>query len=215
MNNSKPTFDDIQCILFDLDDTLYPQRNGLWEMIGERINCFMIDQMHFSPEVVPELRHRLWEQYGTTLRGLQVEFTVDMDAFLAFVHDVPVEDILKPDPSLDQLFTLIPQRKVFFTNAHTAHARRVAKRLGVDHHFDTIVDIYTLAPFCKPQREAFIKTLELLEEEPQNCLLVDDNPKNLTTAHAFGLRTISVGAHHHDGSPHISTIHELGNFLIG
>lgn len=208
------SFTNIQCFLIDLDDTLYPQHNGLWEMIGGRINQFMIEEMHFPAEDVPALRQRLWEHYGTTLRGLQVEYSVDMDAYLSYVHDVPIEEILMPDEKLNSLLHELPQRKVIFTNAHAAHAQRVMHHLGVAHHFDTVVDIYMMAPFCKPQVAAFHKALELIDEKPENCLLVDDNPKNLTAAQALGLATVSVGAHSHDSSPHISAIHELSKVLL-
>ena len=50
-----------RCLLFDLDDTLYPQNNGVWEMIRVRINRYMTEVLGFSPEVVPPLRQRLWK----------------------------------------------------------------------------------------------------------------------------------------------------------
>ena len=199
----------IRCVLYDLDDTLYPQENGIWEMIRQRINQYLLDEMHFPPDEVPTLRHRLWSQYGTTLRGLQAEYAVDMDAFLNYVHDIPLENILKPDQALDQALTAIPQRKVIFTNANAAHARRVIHHLGVSQHFETIVDIYTVAPFCKPEKAAFHKALEFINEKPEDCLLVDDSPKNLATAQLLGMQIVSVGSHRYDGCPHIDTIHQL------
>ena len=213
MRKKNMAFDDIHCIMFDLDDTLYAYHNGLWEMIGMRINQYMIDELHFPAEEVPTLRNRLWEQYGTTLRGLQVEFSVDMDAYLSYVHDVPIETILKPDPELNRLLHDLPQRKVIFTNADKAHAQRTLNSLCIAHHFITIIDIHAMAPFCKPQVEAFHKALGVLDEHPEYCLLVDDNPKNLATAQALGMATVSVGAHPHDGSPHIARIHELGELF--
>lgn len=199
----------INCLLFDLDDTLYPQDNGLWEMIGNRINQFLMEKMHFDPEDVPTLRHRLWEKYGTTLRGLQVEYSVDMDSYLKFVHDIPLETVLFQDKELDQLLSMIPQRKMIFTNAYARHAQRVTEHLGIQHHFDSIIDVYVMAPYCKPQIEAFQKALIHLGEIPENCILIDDSPKNLEAAQSLGMGTISVGKHPHNGSPHINSISDL------
>ena len=208
-----PDFDHIRCLLIDLDDTLYPRESGAWGRVGLRIDQYLVEEMGFPPNKVQELRNRLFHQYGTTLRGLQIEYEVDMDHYLDYVHDVPLDDILFPDPQLDQVLHALPQRKVIFTNANAAHAHRVLQRLAVQHHFDNIIDIYTLYPHCKPQAEAFQKALAAIKEQPHRCLMVDDNPKNLAAAHALGIKTVSVGAHRHDGSPHIADIKALARLL--
>lgn len=207
-------FHAISTILFDLDDTLYPQDNGVWDMVRVRIDQFLIEEMHVLPEDVLALRHRLYHQYGTTLRGLQVESAVDMDAYLEYVHDIPLEEVLKPNPALDEALNRLPHRKIIFTNANAAYARRVINALGVEHHFETIVDIYAIQPYCKPQVEAFHKALALIAEQPGNCLLVDDSRFNLDTARALGMSTLSVGAAPHSGSPHIGSILDLPAVLV-
>lgn len=199
----------IQFLLFDLDDTLYPQNNGLWDLIRVRINQYLVNELHFSDEEAPALRQRLWMQYGTTLRGLQVEFDVDMDSYLEFVHDVPIENEIAYDQKLDRVLSLLPQRKVIFTNASAAHAQRVMSLLGVTKYFDAVMDIYALAPHCKPQLEAYRVVLDALQTSPDACLLVDDSPPNLIAAQSLGMTTISVGSRVHESSPHINTIHDL------
>jgi len=203
----------IQCLLFDLDDTLYPRESGAWDRVRVRIDQFLIEKMGFPQGDVPSLRSRLFQQYGTTLRGLQIEYQVDMDDYLRFVHDAPLDDILSPDLELDQVLHALPQRKVIFTNAYAPHANRVMAILGVQDHFDQVVDIYTIYPYCKPEVEAFNKCLAFINEIPDNCLLIDDNPNNLDTAQALGMGTISVGIHHHNGSPHITDIKQLIHLL--
>ena len=203
----------IRCLLFDLDDTLYPQDNGVWDMVRVRINRYMLEEMGFAPEDIPELRHRLWQQYGTTLRGLQAEFSVNMDAFLDYVHDIPLETVLQPHPPLAALLDALPQRKVIFTNAHAAHAQRVLKALGIEEHFEQIVDIYAVQPYCKPHPQAFQAALNLIGESPEACLLIDDSPKNLETALSLGFSALSVGRHSSDGIPHINTILDLRDVL--
>jgi putative hydrolase of the HAD superfamily len=199
----------IQCLLIDLDDTLYPANNGLWHVYKERINRYLIEEMGFPSAEVPDLRHRLYVQYGTTLRGLQHEFEVDMDHFLTYVHDAPLEGYLQPDSELLAMLEALPQRKVIFTNAHTDHARRVLAALGVSQAFETIVDIYRMAPYCKPQPEAYRIALSILGEKPEGCLMVDDSPKNLKTARQLGMHTVSIGPQRHRGSHHIASITDL------
>lgn len=208
-----PDFDHIRCLLIDLDDTLYPRESGAWGRVGQRIDRYLVEEMGFPPGEVQNLRHRLFHKYGTTLRGLQIEYEVEMDHYLDYVHDVPLNDILSPDPQLNQALQTLPQRKVIFTNANAAHAERVMQLLAVRDQFDGIIDIYTLYPHCKPQIEAFQKALAAINEQPHRCLMVDDNPKNLAAARSLGLATISVGAHRHDSSPHIPDIKALARLL--
>ncbi len=204
---------DIRVILFDLDDTLYPHDSGVWEFIRERIDQYMFEELHFPAEQIPGLRYRLWKQYGTTLRGLQAEFHVDMDAYLKYVHAVPLHDFLLPDPILSETLSALPQAKYIFTNSDAAHARRVLDHLGITHHFRQFIDIYAMAPHCKPQEQAFRKALEIVGCNPENCLLIDDSPLNLETALHLGINTISIGAKPHDGSPHIEKLAELLTLL--
>jgi pyrimidine 5'-nucleotidase len=207
------SFNNFKTLLIDLDDTLYPFTTGIWDLIGERINSFLIDQLGFPSDDVPALRHRLWQQYGTTLRGLQVEFHVDMEAYLAYVHDIPLTDLLPPNPRLADCLSSLPQRKIIFTNADSAHACRVLNHLEVADQFADIIDVHAMFPHCKPQPEAFRVALKIINEAPSRCLLIDDSPVNLATAQAFGMGTISVGRHRHAGSPHLETLSEIVDLL--
>ena len=203
----------LRALLIDLDDTLYPHDSGVWEMIRTRMQQYMLEEMKFSPDEVPALRERLWRQYGTTLRGLQTEYEVDTEAYLAYVHDVPIETCLSPDPNLVRMLENLLQRKFIFTNAHKAHALRIMDHLGVTDLFDGIIDVQTMAPYCKPHPQAFQTALTLTGTPPEACLLVDDSPDNLAAAQALGMATISIGLHHHNNSPHIDSILELGSII--
>ncbi len=198
-----------KCLLFDLDDTLYPPSCGLWQIFSKRINRYLVEVLGFPKSDVQHLRKRLYRQYGTTLRGLQHEYEVDMDHYLAYVHDVPVSNYVKPDPDLKALLTALPFRKVIFTNAHCDHALRVTDALGITQHFDQMVDIYQIAPFCKPQPQAFEVALRIINEAGNNCILVDDSPLNLKTAESFDMAVISIGSRIYANCPHIHTINDL------
>ncbi|MDY6874460.1 MAG: pyrimidine 5'-nucleotidase [Chloroflexota bacterium] len=206
---AKIPLSDIKVFFFDLDNTLYPHDCGLWEVLRDRINLFMIDQMQLPAEQVPDLRHRLWSQYGTTLRGLQAEYQVDTNAYLEYVHSLPLRDFIKPNPALPQLLAALPQPKVIFTNSDADHARRVLAALKITDHFQDIIDVHIQAPHCKPQPEAFQKALARVNERPENCLLIDDSPDNLEAAQQLGFKTVSIGPHFHAGSPYIPTIEKL------
>lgn len=182
-------------LFFDLDDTLYPNTNGLWEAIRLRMTDYLRDQLDFPPEEIQEIRQTYYETYGTTLRGLQTHHEVDEDEYLSFVHNLPVNDYLSPDGELRKMLESLPQRKWIFTNADAGHAKRVLQTLGIEDCFSGIIDVRALDFLCKPDRKAYSRALELAgENNPENCVLLDDSIRNLIPAHQAGFTTVLVGS---------------------
>ena len=203
-------------LLCDLDETLYPSRSGLMQAVTERINRYMVEQMGFTPEVTQHLRRAFHEQYGTTLRGLIVNYGIDPEGYLAFVHDLPLMKYLAPDPTLGEVLGNIPLRKVVFTNASREHAEGVLNILGVRHHFERIIDVRDFHYHSKPDPLAYQRMLELLATTPGQCIFVEDSLRNLAPARALGMATVWVGdgrlpeaQHDPPADLHIENIHAL------
>ena len=181
-------------LFFDLDDTLYPADSGVWQDIRNRIDLYMHTVLGIPAAEVPALRRHLFNTYGTTLRGLEATLSIDPTDYLRFVHDVPLERYLKPNLELRQILLNYPYRKFIFTNGDRPHALRVLKILGLENLFDEIIDIVALTPFCKPMPETFDIALKYAHHSlPPECILVDDAPRNLAAAHAYGFQTVLVG----------------------
>jgi putative hydrolase of the HAD superfamily len=190
-------------LFFDLDDTLYAPQNGLWLAIRDRMRCYLIERMGFSPEEVETLRHEYFVTYGTTLRGLIINHPerINVDEYLAFVHDIPLQEYIQPDPALQALLLSLPQHRWIFTNSDDRHAQRVLNVLGVSNCFDGIIDIRALGFACKPVDEAYHRALAIAgETDPGRCIMFDDSPRNLAPARALGFCTVLVGAHESDPS---------------
>ena len=185
----------ISTLFIDLDDTLYPPSSGVWSLIRQRIDLYIHERLALPWEQVHDLRRTLFEQYGTTMRGLQAQYHIDEQDYLAFVHNVPVENLIQPDPALGQVLAQYPQRKVIFTNADVNHANRVIKALGFNGLFDQIIDIFAISPYCKPQPPAFQMALSQSGEiDPSRCLLIDDTLANIQAAYTFGFQVVMVGS---------------------
>ncbi|PKI48696.1 uncharacterized protein C24B11.05-like [Punica granatum] len=134
-----------ECLLFDLDDTLYPYSSGLSLEVTKSIQEYMTQKLHIKESEVPEMCISLYKNYGTTMAGLRaVGYNFDYDDFHGFVHGRLPYNMLKPDPVLRQLLLSVPLRKLIFTNADKAHAARVLKRLGLEDCFDGIICFETL-----------------------------------------------------------------------
>ncbi len=197
-------------LFFDLDDTLYPSSTGLWDLIGERINQYMILRLGLPAEGIGELRETLFRQYGTTLRGLKITRGIDERDYLDFVHDVPVHQYLQPIEGLPEMLDNLPQKRLVFTNADANHARRVLTALGISDQFQEIIDILDISPYCKPQPEAYQNALKLAGvDDPGEVVVIDDSMRNLASAKSLGCATIHVGPTLNHGDAHVSIPHIL------
>jgi len=182
-------------LFFDLDDTLYPNTNGLWEAIRVRMTDYLRDPLGFHPDEIQEIRQSYYETYGTTLRGLQTHHAVDENEYLAYVHDLPLEEYISPNPTLRKMLESLPQRKWIFTNADSDHVDRVLRALGIEQCFSGVIDVRALGFLCKPDQRAYQRALTLAgDPDPNRCVLLDDSIRNLIPAHQAGFTTVLVGS---------------------
>jgi putative hydrolase of the HAD superfamily len=205
----------IRTILFDLDDTLYPRRSGIMDQIRTLMLRYLRTRLGLTAEEADALRRHYFQTYGTTMRGLQVNHRIDADEFLGYVHDIPLHEYLAPNPRLDAVLASIPQEKVVFTNASREHAEGVLATLGIRRHFVQIVDVRDLDYESKPQPDAYRRICLLLGVQPEECVLVEDNVRNLRPARALGMVTVLVDSEgEHDGVDYaIQRVEEIGDVL--
>jgi pyrimidine 5'-nucleotidase len=162
------------------------------------MNEYMLERLQIPPEQVAVIRRQYFETYGTTLRGLQLHYQVDADEFLAYVHDLPVETIISPDPDLHSMLDSLPIPKWIFTNADANHAGRVLSALGISDCFTGIIDIRSMGFVCKPDPQAYRIALNRVgENSPERCVYLDDASRNLAPAYEMGFFTVLVSS---DGS---------------
>ena len=196
MNNNSH----IECILFDLDDTLYPREAGVMDVLRDRIQHYMVHKVKLPPDDISLKRHHFYQKYGTALRGLVEEHSIDPEDFLAFVHDLNPADFFGASPPLDNMLTLIPLRKVVFTNSDSSHSERVLNTLRVRHHFEQIIDIRAINYKSKPDPIAYQQALRLVGLTGPQCIMVEDSPRNLIPAKDLGMTTILVGGQSANGA---------------
>ncbi len=201
-------------LFLDLDDTLYSRSSGLWPELKKRISSYLHECMNFPIEEVPATRQRLMSTYGTTLRGLKVEYGVDEHHFLQYVHEVDLRQFIQPDPELAALLSSYAMSKIIFTSADRNHANRVINILGLEGLFDQIIDVMDVWPNSKPQPEAFLQALEMTGKEAGSSVFIDDHAANVLTAQQLGFYAILIG----DESPglgirHLPRLHLLPTIM--
>lgn len=192
-------------IFFDLDDTLYPPETNLWRAIKLRMNDYMRERMHIPEQQIPELREKYYQQYGTTMRGLQAHHQIDTDDFLAYVHNLPLAEFLSPDPVQREIIAALPARRVIFTNADVHHAQRVLAALNLSDLFPVLVDVNAVAPYCKPMPESFEIAMRAAgETDPSRCVMIDDLKRTTRAARAAGMFSLLYGNESPNSDAHAS-----------
>lgn len=155
-----------ECLLFDMDDTLYPLSLGINMACRKNIEEYMLHHLHIEESEIPRLCLELYKEYGTTMAGLKLlGYEFDNDEFHAYVHGRLPYELLKPDPVLRNLLHSMPQQKIIFTNADEAHVAQVLSRMGLEDCFHGVICFETLNPPLEP-----VKRMDGVEEElPQDA----------------------------------------------
>ena len=140
----EPKFD---CLLFDLDDTLYPLSSGISSHVKNNIQDYMVEKLGIEESKIENLGNLLYKNYGTTMAGLRaIGYNFDYDEYHSFVHGRLPYDNIKPDPVLKHILKNLRIRKLIFTNGDMVHAVRALKRLGLEDCFEGIICFETLNP---------------------------------------------------------------------
>ncbi|OMO91201.1 HAD-superfamily hydrolase, subfamily IA, variant 3 [Corchorus olitorius] len=136
-----------ECLLFDVDDTLYSLSSGLSKACTKNIEEFMVQKLGIEENKVTEINRVLYRNYGTSMAGLKaIGYNFDNDEYHSFVHGRLPYDNLKPDPVLRSLLLSLPIRKVIFSNGDKVHVAKVLKKLGLEGCFETVISFETLNP---------------------------------------------------------------------
>ncbi|OMO66694.1 HAD-superfamily hydrolase, subfamily IA, variant 3 [Corchorus olitorius] len=214
-----------ECLLFDVDDTLYSLSSGLSKACTKNIEEFMVQKLGIEESKVTEINRVLYRNYGTSMAGLKaIGYNFDYDEYHSFVHGRLPYHNLKPDPLLRTLLLSLPIRKVIFSNGDKVHVGKVLKKLGLEGCFETVISFETLNPtsesddeisvkfrglttktqsalpdtpiICKPFANAFEQAFKIANINPQKTIFFDDSIRNIQTGKEMGLHTVLVGTSH-------------------
>ncbi len=205
-------FDHVTTWVFDLDNTLYPPRMGLFDQIESKMTAWVMQHLSLPEAEADALRSRYYLQYGTTLAGLMTQHQMPPDAFLAHVHDVDFAPLL-PDPILAAQIRALPGRRIIYTNATQPYAENVLQKRGLDGLFDAIYGIEHAGFRPKPEAAAFAEIFTRDGLDPKRAAMFEDDPRNLQVPHALGMRTIHIAPDPHRADHIHHHADELTDFL--
>jgi len=182
---------EINCWLFDLDNTLYSGKTKVFDQIDRKMSKFISEKLNVDIKEAKEIQKNYFYQYDTTLSGLIKNHKINANDFLDFVHDIDI-NFLKKDLQLAQELEKLDGKKIIFTNGSRKHAINITKKLGIEHYFDHIFDIVDSEFIPKPSIEPYKKLVKKHKIDPNLCVFVEDIARNLKPAYEMGMKTVWV-----------------------
>jgi putative hydrolase of the HAD superfamily len=209
--------DQVDCWIFDLDNTLYPASCNLFAQIDIRMRQFIAQTLKVDLDQAYTLQKRYYRDYGTTLRGLMLAHGLPPDEFLTFVHDIDYH-ALPPSPELARTLSDLPGRKLIFTNGTEKHAENVLARLGLSDHFDAIFDIRAAQYVPKPNAECYHRLTSRHAVDATRSAMFEDIARNLIPAAEVGMTTVWVHEPRYadwsgDPGAHLPHVHHITDNL--
>ena len=178
--------------IFDLDNTIYDIKAGLFVKISERITEYIMTKLSFTREEANLVRSDMYKKYGLTLTGLMREYEIDPDEYLDFIHDF-MHPELKYEKQLKLSLKNLSGRKFIYTNASQDHAKNILSAMGIEAEFEKILDIKATQYVPKPDPKSYeimLKSFGIFSNQIENSIFIEDTAKNLKPAKLLGIKTV-------------------------
>lgn len=185
----------IECLLFDLDGTLYDISNGYMQRIRENLFRLMVEKGFASTvEDAESIWRPLFKTHNQSFKGLREGgYLIDQDEHWE-KHRDGMEEFFAADDALRKLLLELPHRKIIFTNCREKEAIQIMKLMNIHDCFDKVYGADFMGDICKPQKESFEMVLADMDTAPQHILYFEDSVKNLRTAEQLGLQCVLISS---------------------
>lgn len=177
--------------LFDLDNTIYSPNTKIFDQIDMRMKKYISKTLNISQNEAFKIQKKYYKEFGTTLYGLMQNHNIDPDDFLDYVHNVNLKN-LEESSELIRLLSLIPGKKIIYTNGDERHAQNVLFKLKIDRFFEDIFDIRKGNLIPKPNKNSLIKLINHYSIDPSKTVYFEDIKINLRPAYSMGITTILI-----------------------
>lgn len=186
----------IKAVLFDLDDTLYRERDFV-EQAFYHTAVFLAGYLEESPEILTGQMIALMEQEG---RG-----EIFNRLCAGYGADVPVQELVRIYRETEPVLSLYPDGEEFLlflkenkvktglvTDGNAEVQHRKIRALGLDERLDAVLASYDLGR-SKPDPEVYMHCLRTLGCRPAEAVYIGDNPlKDFIGARKLGMKTVRI-----------------------
>jgi len=197
--NSAGCLQSVQVIVFDLDDTLYPEHQ--YVKSGFRaVNMFLQEQGIVLTDTFP----LLWSEFLTGERGSVFNRVLEVcgvapardliDTLIAVYRSHPPDITLYPDARDVLNYFNCRKPLALLTDGYVQTQTAKIAALDIAGYFETIILTDQLGRDCwKPSPAGFEKIMHTLGGSPAGYVYIADNPlKDFAAPHELGWQTVCV-----------------------
>lgn len=184
----------ISTIIFDLDGTLIDTEKYFkvfWRQAAEEFGFHMTEEQALSLRSLgrPFAPALLKEWFGEAF-----DYTAVRDCRRRLMQEHLAKVGLERRPGALETLKWLSEngyRIALATATPRDRAEEQLKETGLLPYFDEIVSA-TEVKLGKPAPDVYIKTLEVLGADPEECLAVEDSPNGVESATAAGIPTVMI-----------------------
>ena len=205
----------IHAIIFDLDGVICftdKYHYQAWKELADR------EVIYFDEKINDRLRGvSRMQSLDIILERASREYTEEEkesmaamknESYVKLLENMSTKDL--SDEVKNTLDELRHRRYKLAIGSSSKNTKKILKQIGLVDYFDAISDGTNITK-SKPDPEVFLKAADMVEEKPQNCLVVEDAAAGIDAACAGGFLSAGIGdAAAHEGVTYpIRTFGEL------
>lgn len=205
----------IHAIIFDLDGVIcftdkyhyqawkeLADREGIYfdEKINDRLRG--VSRMQSLDIILERASREYTEEEKESMAAMKNE------SYVKLLENMSTKDL--SDEMKNTLDELRHRGYKLAIGSSSKNTKKILKQIGLVDYFDAISDGTNITK-SKPDPEVFLKAADMVEEKPQNCLVVEDAAAGIDAACAGGFLSAGIGdAAAHEGVTYpIRTFGEL------
>lgn len=205
----------IHAIIFDLDGVIcftdkyhyqawkeLADREGIYfdEKINDRLRG--VSRMQSLDIILERASREYTEEEKESMAAMKNE------SYVKLLENMSTKDL--SDEVKNTLDELRHRGYKLAIGSSSKNTKKILKQIGLVDYFDAISDGTNITK-SKPDPEVFLKAADMVEEKPQNCLVVEDAAAGIDAACAGGFLSAGIGdAAAHEGVTYpIRTFGEL------
>lgn len=187
----------MKAYIFDLDGVLVTTDHFhylSWKKMADRIGVYYDEKINNRLRGVSRM-----ESLDIILEKSMVQYTYDEKERLAEEKNRYYKNLLEgmsPADVSQEVRYILKELKYrghkIAIGSSSKNTKFILQKVGLLNEFDAISDGSNITR-SKPDPEVFIKAADFMNEEPGNCIVVEDAPSGITAAKASGMLAIGIG----------------------
>ena len=202
----------IHAIIFDLDGVIcftdkyhyqawkeLADREGIYfdEKINDRLRG--VSRMQSLDIILERASREYTEEEKESMAAMKNE------SYVKLLENMSTKDL--SDEVKNTLDELRHRGYKLAIGSSSKNTKKILKQIGLVDYFDAISDGTNITK-SKPDPEVFLKAADMVEEKPQNCLVVEDAAAGIDAACAGGFLSAGIG----DAAAHVGVTYPIRTF---